>query len=124
MKLIRSVRVRGRFASLGATAVALLTLALAQPAAAACVTTSSDSSAVTQTSSTPMATIGGIVTPQMITWTPYDYAKITSSSNCIARMNWLKGAGPDITHWKCESFTIPGCPPKVYWMVMVGTNGI
>lgn len=66
---------------------------------------------------------GVIVTPQVITWTPYDGFHITSSANCQSRMAYLKKVAPDFKSWNCQRFYVPGCPTGYYyWMVMVGTN--
>ncbi|TFF04188.1 hypothetical protein [Cellulosimicrobium funkei] len=66
---------------------------------------------------------GIIVTPQVITCTPYDGFHITSSANCQARVAYLKKVAPDFKSWKCQRSYMPGCPTGYYyWMVMVGTN--
>lgn len=105
-------------------------LAGARPAAAAAACAAVDSAThVASQQQTPTSvseavfTTNDSVTPLILTWTPYDGAKITSSGNCAARMSHLKGARPDIKSWKCERFYVPACPTGYYyWMVMVGTN--
>ena len=84
-------------------AVALgLTLTGIQPAQAACITSMMD------TASPHAPSI--VASPQILTWTPYDYAQITTLAKCNARMAYVKSVNPDITHWSCQSFTAPQCP--------------
>lgn len=69
------------------------------------------------------AAVNGVVHPNVISWTPYDYAAITTYQKCLNRMNWLKGVRPDIKHWDCWEYQTGGCgSSSSYWMVMMGTG--
>lgn len=117
--LTRSSR-RGKIAMAGVALALLLVMAGARPAAAACLALADAQPATTSVESA--VSPDGTVTPQVVTWTPYDNFKITSSANCQSRMAYLKGVRPDITRWKCERRATLTCPVSYYWLVMVGTN--
>jgi hypothetical protein len=119
--LLRSSK-RKKIVMLGIALSILLVLIGARPAAAACLALVE--SGTTATSVETTVEPDGTVTPQIVTWTPYDSFKITSAANCQARMNSLKAMRPDITRWKCERRANITCPVTYYWFVMVGSNGV
>jgi hypothetical protein len=64
------------------------------------------------------------ITPQIIQWSPYDGAQITTAAKCQSRLNYLKSVRPDISHWACTPSYTAQCPPKKIWMVMVGYSNL
>ena len=58
-----------------------------------------------------------VVSPQILTWSPYDSSHITTEAKCKARMNYLIKVQPSFA-FKCEEFVSNTCPSSTYWMVM------
>jgi hypothetical protein len=101
----------------GSAAVfAILALIFAAP-----LTAQANQSAAAVSSS--VATAGSDDAARVIVWSPYDGSRITSAAGCESRMNYLRSVRPDITHWDCWEYETATCPPRPYWVVMVGTNG-
>lgn len=75
----------------------------------------------------PTRSAGAATTPDVrATWRPYDYAKITSKTNCEARRSWLVANVSWITRStsRCQSVVVGTCPSTyTRWMVMVLTSG-